>query len=64
MLYEVITRIGILVDRDDEVRRLHADQMLDRGKQEVARLPLDDVFGSPSFHAMVARYADARDNFV
>jgi len=32
---------------------------LDRGKQEVARLPLDDVFGSPSFHAMVARYADA-----
>ena len=32
---------------------------LDRGEKEVSRLPLTDIFGSPSFHAMVAGYADA-----
>ena len=30
---------------------------LERGLEEVSRLPLDDTFGSPSFHVMVAKYA-------
>jgi glutathione S-transferase len=32
---------------------------LDRGEKEVSRLPLTDIFGSPSFHTMLAGYADA-----
>lgn len=31
----------------------------DRGEKQVSRLPLTDIFGSPSFHTMVAGYADA-----
>jgi glutathione S-transferase len=32
---------------------------LERGEAEVSRLPLTEIFGSGSFHAMVAGYADA-----
>jgi len=34
---------------------------LERGEAEVSRLPLTDIFGSTSFHAMVAAYADAEE---
>ena len=37
---------------------------LDRGIDEVSRLPLTDIFGSSSFHDMVAGCADADEQAI
>jgi len=37
----------------------NVDPWLQRGESEVSRLPLTEIFGSGSFHSMVAGYAEA-----
>jgi hypothetical protein len=48
-----------LWDRQDGVA-----EWLDRGIEKVSRLPLTEIFGSQSFHDMVAGYASKEESAI